>query len=48
MQERRQIEYFDQRGQICRDKTYTQMASRNYSVEQRNVNYKINEILFTK
>ena len=24
------------------------MTSRNYSVEQSNVNYKINEILFTK
>ena len=24
------------------------MRSRNYSVEQSNVNYKINEILFTK
>ena len=48
MQERRQIEHFDQRGQIYRDKTYTQMTSRNYSVEQSNVSYKINEILFTK
>ena len=48
MQERRQTEYFDERGQICWDKTYTQMTSRNYSVEQSNFNYKINEILFTK
>ena len=47
MQERRQIEYFDQRGQICLDKTYTPMASRNYSVEQSNVSYKINETFFT-
>ena len=47
MQERRQIEYCDQRGQICRDKTYTHKW-RNYLVEQNNVSYKINEILFTK
>ena len=48
MQERRQIEYSDQRDQICRENIHTQMTSRNYSVEQSNVNYKINEILFTK